>query len=63
MSYDIKIFSDNAKIEYKTIVYVNGIKAGQVTSYDEEGLIEQYRKLDYAMEIELRKQFNDIKDN
>jgi len=56
---DYKTFGEQAEIEYITQVIVNGEHAGEVFSYSEEGLIEQYRKLDSAIAGELRRQFEE----
>jgi hypothetical protein len=57
---DYKTFGEEAEIEYTTIVTVNGETAGQVSSYSEDGLIEQYRKLDTAIANKLKEQYEDL---
>ena len=58
-----KEFSEEVKIEYQTTVYVNDVLAGMVTGSSQESLLEDYRKLDSAVEDEIRKQFEELPES
>lgn len=56
----IKEFGEEAEIEYQTTVFVNGEIAGMVKAQSQESLIEQYRKLDRAVNDQITKQYEDL---
>ena len=53
-------FKENVVISYRCTVSVNGQEAGKIEALSQESLMEQFRKLDYHIEAELRRQYEDL---
>lgn len=60
---DYKDFSENQEIEYTCTVTVNGEDAGTISSFSESGLLEDFRKLDYAIKDKIDEFWNDLPEN
>jgi len=60
---DYKTFGEDAEIEYIVTAIVNGEEAGQISGYSYESVSEDWRKLDHAVDEELRRQFEDLPEN
>lgn len=55
-----KEFGEDAEIEYNTSVYVNGELAGTISSYSEDSHLEDFGKLDDAINANLREQYENL---
>lgn len=58
-----KQFSEDSEIRYLCTVWVNGEESGSISSYTEDGLWEDSRKLDNAINTTLERQFEELPEN
>lgn len=60
---DYKEFGENAHIVYTLYVKVNDIKTAKIEALSEAGLLEQLRKVDFAIANELKSQYEDLPES
>lgn len=57
-----KKFCEEAQIVYTLYVEVNGEETAKIQALSEEGLTEQLRKVDFAVDNKLKEQYEEIDD-
>ncbi len=60
---EYKEWCENQEVEYHATVSLNGEIVGQISSFSQEGLIEDMRKLTHALDQSAKQQYEDLPEN